>query len=145
MENNTSVITVDIAGYCADVAVYKTASSPDIRPGDCLTYTLQIINYGPDTAKGVLVTDTIPPQILNPIFAVEDGPATPWEGSYYVGDMPKGSTVTIKIAGRVNPKITSAITNTAVVSAQTRDPDMSNNTSYVRSCLRLTRYSGIEL
>ena len=93
----------------------------------------------------MVVTDTIPPQILNPIFVVDDGPTAPWNGSYYVGDMPVDGTVTIKIAGRVNPMVKSSFANTAKVSAQTKDPDLSNNVSTVRSCLKLMRYGGIEL
>ncbi|MBL7979819.1 MAG: DUF11 domain-containing protein, partial [Bacteroidetes Order II. Incertae sedis bacterium] len=44
----------------ADLELTKTSSSPVVRPGDTLTFTLTLVNKGPGTANGVVVRDMLP-------------------------------------------------------------------------------------
>ncbi len=53
---------IDVAGHVDDVdlVVTKTADPPVARPGDNVTYTINVINNGPGDADGVVVTDVLP-------------------------------------------------------------------------------------
>ena len=146
LENNTSTVSVDIRHKnCADVAVVKTVCEEILSPGDCLRYMITVTNHGPDIAESVLVVDDIPSQMLHPGFKVDGGEIAAWEGSYLIGDMPPGSTVTIEIMGIIYLNSSGLLTNTVVVSSPTPDPDFTNNTSSVRSYLRLREKRNIEL
>ena len=47
-------------GTDADLSILKSASAESVSVGDSLIYTLDLINFGPDEATGVTVTDTLP-------------------------------------------------------------------------------------
>ncbi len=61
-ENNAASATTKIPGV--DMAVAKSASVegsvPGLRPGDPITYTIEVTNTGTETAYGVKVEDTLP-------------------------------------------------------------------------------------
>ena len=58
----------------ANLSVTKTDSPDPIIVGENLTYTLVVINDGPDESTGVLLTDNLPDN-------VEFVSATPTQGS----------------------------------------------------------------
>ena len=117
------------------MAVVKTALNEIASPGDCLRYTIIVTNNGPDTAKDVLLTDNVPPQMLQPGFKVNGGEIAAWQGSYLIGDMLPGSTVTVNITGIIYLRAACTLTNIAVVSSPTPDPDLDNNVSSVMTHL----------
>ena len=47
----------------ADLQVTKTADPASPVVGETLTYTLAVVNNGPDDATGVVVTDTLPAEV----------------------------------------------------------------------------------
>lgn len=116
----------------ADLAVLKTASPSVAEPGSVLTYTIYVSNGGPSAAENVVLLDSIPAAVTEAQFSI-DGGATffPWTGSYHLGTLQNGAARTIQIRGTVSPAAVGSIANTAIVSSDTPDPDLSNNTSTV--------------
>ncbi|KRU27677.1 hypothetical protein VT91_27500 [Clostridium sporogenes] len=138
--NNTSTVDVEVIPVViakADVSVAKTASSNPVRPGDTIVYTIVVSNAGPSDAENVMVTDTIPPEIIRPEFSINGGLTfSPWPGSFDIGTLPAGASITIIIRGKVvssntKCKCITTIINTAKVTSTTPDPNLNNNISTV--------------
>ena len=131
-DNNTSTVTTEVSSaQSADVSVVKTASVNPANPGGPLiTYTIVVSNAGPSAAENVILTDNIPASITGPEFSVNGGGTfNPWTGSLNLGTLAAGTSRTILIRGTVNT--TGTITNIAIVSSTTPDPNPNNNTSIV--------------
>lgn len=128
--NNTSTV-VTPARPSADLAVIKTAEPNPAVAGELLTYTISMINYGPDQARNVILTDAAPDLLLDPQFSVDGGAEwSAWDSSYSIGIMESGATQTILLRGRLSASATN-VANTAAVGSSTPDPDPANNTSTV--------------
>jgi uncharacterized repeat protein (TIGR01451 family) len=52
-------MTVQAAADSADLSLNKTASPATVAAGDVLTYTLEIVNTGPQTSNDVTLSDTL--------------------------------------------------------------------------------------
>lgn len=129
--NNTSTVVVPV-GEAADLAVVKSANSAQVSPGGTLTYTVVVSNFGPDAAQNVTLTDVIPADILGAEYSVNGGVTfLPWTGSLNLGAFAPGQSKTILIRGAVSSASSGILTNTAVVSSTTPDPNPENNTSTV--------------
>ena len=134
LANNTSTVETPVSAVVADIAVVKTASPSPATPGEVLTYTLVVTNFGPNAAESVLLTDVIPSSVLNPQFSLDNGVTfQPWTGSLNLGTLALEQVVTIIIRGTISQTATGVITNTAVVSSPTPDPNLANNTSTVET------------
>ena len=128
LENNTSTFDVDLE-ILADVAVHKTAP-PTISAGGDITYTILVTNRGPQTADNVVLTDAMSQLILSPRYSLDGGNTAPWTGTLNLGNMMANAQHTVVIAGTVRADASATnIVNTALVSADTEDPDLENNTS----------------
>lgn len=130
-DNNIST-SVTAVIELADVAVIKQQSPDPLLPGQLGTYIITVENLGPSSAQNVLLTDVIPPQISGAEYSLNGVDFFPWTGTLSLGTLVNGETLTILIRGMVstNPGV---ITNTAVVSSTTPDPNPDNNTSTVIS------------
>jgi uncharacterized repeat protein (TIGR01451 family) len=123
--------TVQIA---PDLTIAKQMiGDPLISPGDVVTFTLSIINTGAATAGGVIVTDTLPAEILMPSTVNTFG-VTPRGGTTYVWDLPDLSPTAsgvITIYGTISSTLPSdyAIWNTATISTEDDESSTSNNSS----------------
>ncbi|MCL1918088.1 MAG: isopeptide-forming domain-containing fimbrial protein [Peptococcaceae bacterium] len=139
LNNNFSSVVTPIEGSSADVSVVKTACPNPVSPCKIITYTLVVSNAGPGEATGTILTDTLPHAICCPQYSLNDGRTwSPWNGSVSLGTLAAGSNVTVLIKGVVCECTIGRITNTAVVSSQTADPNLSNNqftvTTRVKKC-----------
>ena len=76
------------------------------------------------------MADITPPELSNVEFSL-DGGATwgPWSGSYPIGELPEGGARSFLIQGGLAVEARTSVTNTAVVSSTTPDPDPTNNSS----------------
>ena len=128
LTNNTSTVDVDLEAL-ADVAVRKSAP-PTVSAGSDISFTILVTNYGPQTAANVVLTDAMSQFITNPRYSLDGGLIAPWTGSLNLGDIPIHIQHSITITGTIRPNAPATnLANTAVVSADTLDPDLTNNTS----------------
>ncbi|WP_094868791.1 DUF7507 domain-containing protein [Paenibacillus sp. VTT E-133280] len=127
--NNISTISV-LVTVSADVTIVKIASTDQAIAGEELTYSIVVTNDGPSDAEAVTVTDVVPSDLINAAFSIDGGVTfNPWTGSYVIGALASGDTVTVLITGTVNSSASGTIANTVTVDSTTPDPDPSNNTS----------------
>ncbi len=127
--NNTSTVTTPVL-ESADVSIVKAAAPNPVVAGTLLLYTLAIKNAGPSAAKNTVLTDVVPDTLTNPQFSLDNGATwNAWTGSYTLGSLDEGATRTVQIRGTVSANATANLANTAYVTSDTPDPDLSNNTS----------------
>jgi uncharacterized repeat protein (TIGR01451 family) len=110
----------------ADVGITKSGAPNPLNIGATLTYTLTVTNYGPDTATGVIVTDTLPASVTfvsAPAICVHVSPVV----TCSLGSMLPAGTMTIVIT--VTTTMGGSITNTSSVTANEFDLNPSNNTA----------------
>jgi len=114
-------------GPFADLALTLTDDEPLIL-GGLLTYTVTIINNGPDSATNVVVTDTLPNDINVSYFAASQG-CNNSSGvvTCTLGTLSNGGSKSFQIQVVVNT--TDIITNSATVAANEPDEPSDNSRS----------------
>ncbi|HRR08047.1 MAG TPA: DUF11 domain-containing protein [Rhodothermales bacterium] len=85
----------------ADLELTKTSSSPFIRPGDTLTFTLTLVNKGPGTAMNVVVRDVLPASLSFISATTATGSYSNGTGLWTLGNIAPG-TYTLTINATVN-------------------------------------------
>ena len=116
----------------ADLSITKTDSPDPVNVGDSLLYTITVTNNGPGNATGVTVTDTLPSGIT--LVSV-----TPSQGSCSgtltvscsLGNIENGASATVMIV--VIPTVAGTICNSASVTGNESDPDITDNTTPIIS------------
>ncbi len=111
----------------ADVTTIKSADKRSYLPGEAIVYTITITNNGPATAKAPRVTDTLPPQVENPMFSVDGGAQAPWTGTAALPDMPSGKVTEIKLTGKVKARAMGSLPNSATITTPTLNKDGKDN------------------
>jgi uncharacterized repeat protein (TIGR01451 family) len=125
----------------ADLAVTKSDTPDPVITGNNITYTINLINNGPDAAYNVKVTDATP---TNTTFvsatppagwAVTSSPAVGGTGNIVfekspAGPVPNGGTAQFQVVVQVNANTAGGtiITNSAVATSDTPDGTQGNNT-----------------
>ena len=127
--NNTSQFGVNVQATQASVTdLSVTTQVPTNGPllNQNYTYTITVTNGGPNAATGVVLTDTIP---TNSTFVSSTGGVNnAGVVTDNIGNLAVGATAIIKIT--VKPTSTSgSFVNTAVVSGNQLDMNVTNNTS----------------
>ncbi|WP_308296690.1 DUF11 domain-containing protein [Streptomyces sp. ISL-44] len=128
--NNTDTVTTPVSpAPTVDLAVNKTGPA-SAQVGDPVTYTITVINNGPDNSTGWTLTDAVPAGLQN---ASTSTPGCTIAGGVLTctgGPLAAGASATVTLTGTAGPGITS-ITNTAVVDGNEPDPNTNNNTDTV--------------
>jgi uncharacterized repeat protein (TIGR01451 family) len=125
----------------ADLSVTKTAPVTVVS-GQNLTYTLAVINAGPDAASSALLADVLPAGTTFVSVVQTSGPAAtittpPVGGTGTVtatwASLSSGATATFALMANVNAATPggTVITNTATVTSTTSDPNPANNAATV--------------
>ncbi len=144
--NNCAGVTVVASAAQADLRVVsKTASPNPVDAGQDLTYTISVVNNGPDPSTNVVVTDSLTSLVAVGGFRS----ATPSQGactpsgvtngtsvtlSCNLGTLAKDGTATISVVVRPSRATTGNRTNTATItSLDVGDPDRVNNSASVTS------------
>ena len=113
----------------ADLVISKRNSPDPVVAGTALTSTITVGNNGPSPATGVVVTDDLPAGVTGIVATSSQGSCTT-AVSCSVGTVPAGATVTVTVRASVPPDSTAgSLTDVARVSADTADPDPTNNTA----------------
>jgi uncharacterized repeat protein (TIGR01451 family) len=101
-----------------DVAVFKQVDDDSVKPGDELTYTINVINRGTGGATDVVVTDTMPEgtEILGVNASRGDVSQNGRSVTVTIGNLGAGETVTVVIRARVTaPAASGSLRNNAAV------------------------------
>ncbi len=115
----------------ADVSVTQTASADPVIAGNTFTYTITVQNAGPDAATNVVVNDLLPSCVS---FLSTSGVPGCAENALGVpnctlGNFPAGTMDSYDILVDTTACPAGSITNTATVSSDVSDPNLSNNTA----------------
>ena len=123
------LIATDSTGT-SDLSVTMNDSPDPVKRGETLTYTITVINNGPDAAENVVVTDVLPSGVTDVSATASQGFCS---GSNTVScsletiNNNSSSTVTIVVKNKTR----GMKSNTASVTSSTADPNMANNNAAV--------------
>jgi large repetitive protein len=122
--------TTVIAG--ADLDLTMAGSPNPVPAGGLVTYELTTQNLGPDTATGLQIVDTLPPNVTFDSF-FGSGWSCSASGSTVTcnrgGSLASGASTLLSIVARVQSSMSGTITNSATVSAAIGDGLPNNNTT----------------
>lgn len=128
--SNEAVFEVSPA---ADLTVTKAADATTVTVGQTVTYRITVRNTGPSPATGVTVTDPLPSTLIFLSATPSAGTHDPATGQWTVGDLARGATATLVL--RAKATAPGRITNTATVTSNEKDTDLSDNTDSVTVCV----------
>lgn len=123
----------------ADLQITKSDGTSSYTANGTLTYTVAVVNNGPDGVTGALITDNLPAQITswNWVCASQTGGASGCSGlngnSNFSNKvtLPAGAAITYTVTASVSPTATGELINKASVSlpSSMTDPVPANNVS----------------
>lgn len=137
LTNNTSTVTTPIENNAyptsSNVTITKTASKSSTKVGDTIVYTMTASNSGPDTARSVAVTDTIPGRLIYKSTAGANSCAFKSPVlTCQLGDIATGASKSFTMTAVVAS--TGSIVNTATVTAfNDRNPNDNSATAPIRA------------
>lgn len=116
-------------GTVADLGIEQSVSATTVNVGGELTYTIEVRNWGPDAASGVLVLDPLPNQLILVSAGTSQGEWHTNGGAVTcsLGTMTNGASAmvtitTVAIAG-------GSVKNSVSVESIAMDPNPENNSS----------------
>lgn len=142
LTNNEATAAVTLTE--TDLSILKTVETTTGNPippatvqtGQTIVYRLVAANAGPDNATGVIVVDTLPPDVTFVSATINGGAIN--AGIVHnagtvtatIGNLANAAQAVVLITATVNSDSAALITNQAVVSnTPNTDPDLSNNES----------------
>jgi hypothetical protein len=140
--NNSATDVTTVLG--ADLTITKTDNKTEVDAGVEDTYAIQIVNNGPGTATNVVLTDSALDLTGAIQYRIGSGAWIDWPVSNTVnfGTIGSAGVRNVFIKGTVPSDVTS-ISNTASVSSDTFDPNMSNNSATDVTTVRYGSISGV--
>jgi uncharacterized repeat protein (TIGR01451 family) len=126
---NNSANAIITVNPSADLGVGKSDSPDPVRVGSNLTYSITVTNFGPSTATGVVLTDTLPAGVAFVSANNPHGTASQAGGivTFNLGALTNGEVVALSLV--VTPASPGGITNVVNLSANEADPASANNTA----------------
>ena len=133
-----------VSASSVDLTLSKTASPNPAQLGVNISYRLTATNNGPATATNVNVSDTLPASVSFVSASTSQGTCN-GTGSVNctLGNVAANSTAIITIV--VTPSLAGSITNTATISANETDFDISNNSASVTTLVQPAAASPVML
>ena len=113
----------------ADLVVIKMCCTCRAQEGDIITYTVTVINTGPDDANSIVITDHLPSCVTYQSDSASQGTYDDGTGNWSVGNLVDGASATLDIIVTVNSGTCgSTVFNTANVTAVLEtDPHSQDN------------------
>ncbi|SDT31847.1 conserved repeat domain-containing protein [Friedmanniella luteola] len=126
-DDNAAQVTTPLTGE-ADVALTKVLDTVSPGAGEEARWTLTATNRGPSTARGVVLTDTLP---AVPVVAELPTGCTAVDRtvSCGLGDLEVGASGSVELVGTVESGATGTLSNSATVTATSPDLDLADNTA----------------
>jgi uncharacterized repeat protein (TIGR01451 family) len=134
LTNNTATAATVPIPASVDLVVTKTIDKPAASAGENVTITTTVLNRGPSTASGVVLTDTIPE-------GVDFVSVTPSQGNCVVegrqitcrlDELPDGASATIQLVVTIRVEgADQQLLNAGSASSDQPDADGSNNAAQV--------------
>ncbi len=125
--NNSSISLVTTISPSANLSVGKTGPS-SIFAGTNFIYTISVTNLGPSTATGLLVTDSLPANLIfvsgTPVATTNAANQVIWTN---VNSLAPGAITNLTLNARATSRGT--VTNLATVGSATPDSILTNNVS----------------
>lgn len=142
--NNTDSIptTVNPAPIWADLAVTKSDTPDPVLARTPLTYTIVVNNYGSFDAPNVIVTDTLPQDVM-PIAYPYYCYTTEQNIICALGELASKADATVTIV--VSVKSAGSIVNTVTVGSDIFDPNTENNTATASTTVVESSQGGVNL
>jgi uncharacterized repeat protein (TIGR01451 family) len=126
--NSASASTTVNPVISADLAVTMSDSPDPVKKGAKLTYNITVRNNGPQAASGVVLTDSLPANI---IFVQASTTKGSCQGTSTVtcslGSLASGASANVKIV--IKPISAGTISNSASVASSVADPNGANNSA----------------
>ena len=122
--NNVDNDTIEV--LFVDVGITKTVNVTEVHPGDLVTWTITVKNYGTglSIAENVKVTDVIPNNLQ--VISTTPGSAIV-NNTWTIGNLPANYTMTLIIVTKVLATEATNITNNVNVTTTSKDTNISNN------------------
>jgi len=111
-------------------------SPSEVVAGEKIYYAIHQENLGPDTSFIIGMRDAVPAGILDPEYSLDFGNTwLPWTDVLAVNQFPNvPGEVYLLIRGDVAPSLVDSLTNTSIIEpGVTYDPDLTNNTSTIKT------------
>jgi uncharacterized repeat protein (TIGR01451 family) len=136
----TPVTRTVIVVPVADVSVTQMAGPNPVPTGSTLTYAVVVSNAGPQSAQGVVLTDSLPAGTSFVSAMATSGTLTTPRGnsstvSWSLPSLAKSGSVTLTIVVKVMAKAGTMLTNAASVSSSPKDPNLANNSASVSTAV----------
>ncbi|OYN96869.1 hypothetical protein CGZ96_11275 [Enemella evansiae] len=126
-EQNNSGSADGTVGESADVQVTKTGPE-QVTAGSPVTWTIEVRNAGPSTARAVTVNDQLPAGLTGAQLLLPNGQPCADPTNCVIGDLASGQSVTLTVTGTVAPDYAgTTIGNSVAISTPTADPDGGSN------------------
>jgi uncharacterized repeat protein (TIGR01451 family) len=120
-------------GENVDLGIVKTAPASVLR-GGALTYSLAVTNHGPGISSGYSVTDEVPSAVTDVKTSTAGCTVTGNDVTCVEATLAVGATFTITVTGTA-PDSAQDVTNSATVTGDEVDPNLSNNSGSVSTAV----------
>lgn len=136
------LFSTSLAAQSADLSITKTDSPDPVTAGSEITYTITLVNAGPDPAANLFVTDGLPAQSTFVSFSAPPGfsvttPAVGATGSVTASIPSFSGLAVFTLVVRANPNLANGATlfNTVQTGSGTADPNPANNNETVTTAV----------
>jgi uncharacterized repeat protein (TIGR01451 family) len=126
-----------LVGGLADIQITKTSSGATYTPGSAVSWTISVVNNGPNAVAQALVSDVVPSTLTNVTWTCVPAAGGACGTSNGTGNI--SATIALDAGGRVDFTLTATVptnmtgdlVNTATVETTTgpADPNTTNNSS----------------
>lgn len=111
----------------ADLELSKSVNQSSVQTGQQVTFTITVINNGPNDATGVVVTEALPSGLsfvsANPSIGTYSTSTNEWD----IGSLSNGDSATLDIVATVTALSGDVVNQASVTLQSPNDPDSGNN------------------
>ena len=148
LANNTAEVSATVEpAQSADLFLRIQPAPTTVAQGDLITYAFPVWNLGPDDAVNEVLNTQVPAGTTFDYIRISGTPGLgtcttpPYEGTGQIvchenGSMAPNSTWTVRLTVKVTAPSGTVITENAATMADTRDPNLANNTATVSTTVQ---------